>query len=315
MRSARTCSVPEHRIGPRGRTRDAATLRRLSPRRQPDRVTTISLPSCRFLRDTPRGAGSPAAMLTRRSDEQRASHRSTEPRGSHRRLDFPRPRCGPSWFARHDRDRVQTPAARSTIAGRHSPRIACSTEVEGEAAAPKRGASASEPSSGVPRFPAGGPITSSLRRPVRSTPGLCSADESDVTGALLPARLPVDPSLGFGPLRGSAGPSAGLALSGSTPPATCLRPRHAPRGATRRSVASVRRGGVLLASPRASGLLGVSRRQRATDDLGSLVLPKKRPKAALSVVPPDVPDVCGPLVQGPCQSSRHVPTPIFRETR
>jgi hypothetical protein len=55
LRSAWTCSVPKHRIGPRGRSRDACTLRRLSPRRQPDRVTTISLPSCRLLRSLPEG--------------------------------------------------------------------------------------------------------------------------------------------------------------------------------------------------------------------------------------------------------------------
>jgi hypothetical protein len=55
LRSARTCSVPKHRIGPRGRSRDACTLRRLHPRRQPDRVTTISLPSCRLVRSTPEG--------------------------------------------------------------------------------------------------------------------------------------------------------------------------------------------------------------------------------------------------------------------
>jgi hypothetical protein len=55
LRSAWTCSVPKHRIGPRGRSRDACTLRRFLPRRQPDRVTTISLPSCRLLRSLPGG--------------------------------------------------------------------------------------------------------------------------------------------------------------------------------------------------------------------------------------------------------------------
>jgi hypothetical protein len=216
--SAWTCSVREHRFGPRGRSRDACTLRRLLPRRQPDRVTTISLPSCRLVPRHPRGdTGSTASRSTRAAPfpgfhQDRCLGHLASQRGDRHPISWMVPVACPGRselrFLLH-RGGVRHLRVRASVRDSPHPSVL--------------------PHHVVP------PLT------------ICTVDFR----ALLCRRIrwaarrfrlatPVVPSLGFVPLRGLSTPSADLPLSRSVDPASCLR--HAgPEGSTRRPVASVRR--------------------------------------------------------------------------
>lgn len=228
MRSAWTCSVPKHRIGPRGRSRDACTLRRLSPRRQPDRVTAISLPSCRLLRSLPEG---------------RLGFRLREALGLHRALAFT---STAAWVISLRSAMAAIPLLPSWVAP-----LRRSWMVPGVCPVPQRAADPAPPrwSATSPRQSLC-PWQSASQRPApshrpsgnreRSTSGPCSADESDGLLAVSSSRHPS--FLPWALFPSEACPHLPLAFPSrgrSIPPPACVGAE--PEGSTRRPVASVRR--------------------------------------------------------------------------
>lgn len=281
--AATTSWVPKHTLGRRGLTRDAHTLRRFAPRRQPDRVTTTSLPSCRSSETPPRWVplhsaspprwGWAAVVRTRSFSRTSRSPHATWPEpvtpcphiSVRSAVERPTPTCGPPPSivsarvapCRHCRmvplQGLSTPAHRGERCPVEEPRRRRDRSSDLSYTSSVGDRAVHRPTSGVapPTSPSASPplpATCCSFLPWAWFPFEASPHRPLDTRPLgrIRSRCPLAPE---------PGPKAGhddrQRLSGDAAPAPRCRGQVPPWG---------------------------FRRQRTTDDLESLVLPKKRPK-------------------------------------